>query len=121
VVMLLQYAPSWRELPRGLRRWDRLITLSNNRAVTIYLWHNMLIMATVPIIDEAYNLPFMNSDRAASVLDSTYGFWMFVVVWPLIAVAVVAFGWVEDVAAGRRARVWPSGPERRRRMSRRSA
>ncbi|MER6269765.1 acyltransferase [Streptomyces sp900105755] len=114
VVVLLQYAPSWRELPRGLRRWDRLITLSNNRAVTIYLWHNMLIMATVPIIDEAYNLPFMNSDRAASLLDSTYGFWMFVVVWPLIAVAVVAFGWVEDVAAGRRARLWPSGARRGR-------
>lgn len=35
----------------------------------------MLIMATVPIIDEVYNLPFMNSDRAASLLDSTYGFW----------------------------------------------
>ncbi|MFF4306540.1 acyltransferase [Streptomyces sp. NPDC001601] len=114
VVVLLQYAPSWRELPRGLRRWDRLITLSNNRAVTIYLWHNMLIMATVPIIDEAYNLPFMNSDRAASLLDSTYGFWMFVAVWPLIAVAVVAFGWVEDVAAGRRARLWPSGARRGR-------
>ncbi|MGY5052434.1 acyltransferase family protein, partial [Streptomyces sp. 900105755] len=121
VVVLLQYAPSWRELPRGLRRWDRFITLSNNRAVTIYLWHNMLIMATVPIIDEAYNLPFMNSDRAASLLDSTYGFWMFVVVWPLIAVAVVAFGWVEDVAAGRGARVWPSAPERRRAISRRRA
>ncbi|MGY5058065.1 acyltransferase family protein [Streptomyces sp. 900105755] len=114
VVVLLQYAPSWRELPRGLRHWDRLITLSNNRAVTIYLWHNMLITATVPIIDEAYNLPFMNSDRASGLLDSTYGFWMFVVVWPLIVVAVVAFGWVEDVAAGRGARVWPSGARRGR-------
>lgn len=41
------------------------------------------------------------------LLDSTYGFWMFVVVWPLIAVAVVAFGWVDDVAAGRRARGYP--------------
>ncbi|MEU0968437.1 acyltransferase [Streptomyces sp. NPDC005917] len=114
VVLLLQYAPSWRELPGRLRRWDRPITLSNNRAVTIYLWHNMLIMATVPIIDQAYNLPFMASDRAASLLDSTYGFWMSVVVWPLIAVAVVTFGWVEDVAAGRRARLWPDGVRRGR-------
>ncbi|MFK0287153.1 acyltransferase [Streptomyces sp. NPDC090499] len=121
VVLLLQYSPSWRELPAPLRRWDSWITLSNNRAVTIYLWHNMLIMATVPIIDEAYNLPFLASDRASGLLDSTYGFWMFAVVWPLIAVAVVAFGWVEDVAAGRRARVWPSGPERRRAASRRRA
>ncbi|MFD8816360.1 acyltransferase family protein [Streptomyces sp. NPDC059627] len=120
VLILLQYSPSWRELPGGLRRWDRLITLSNNRAVTIYLWHNMLIMATVPIIDQAYNLPFMASDRAASLLDSTYGFWMFVAVWPLIAAAVLAFGWVEDVAAGRRARMWPDGG-RRGRARRRAA
>ena len=63
--------------------------------------------ATVPIIDQAYDLPFLESDRAAGLPDSTYGFWMFVVVWPLIAVAVavVALGWVEDVVAGRRARV----------------
>ncbi|MER5520996.1 acyltransferase family protein [Streptomyces sp. NPDC002763] len=114
VVLLLQYAPSWRELPGRLRRWDRPITLANNRAVTIYLWHNMLIMATFPVIDQAYNLPFMESDRAASLLDSTYGFWTFVVVWPLIGVAVVAFGWVEDVAAGRRPRVWPDGGRRGR-------
>jgi hypothetical protein len=40
------------------------VTLSNNRAVTIYLWHNLLIMATVPIIDQLYNLPFMESDSA---------------------------------------------------------
>ncbi|GGN38620.1 acyltransferase family protein [Streptomyces fuscichromogenes] len=114
VLILLQYAPSWRELPGGLRRWDGLITLSNNRAVTIYLWHNMLIMATVPIIDLAYDLPFMASDRAAGLLDSTYGFWMFVLVWPLIAAMVTAFGWVEDAAAGRRPRLWPNGSRRGR-------
>ncbi|MEU9381655.1 acyltransferase [Streptomyces sp. NPDC048279] len=114
VVVLLQYSPSWRELPGRLRRWDRPITLANNRAVTIYLWHNMLIMATFPLLDAAYGLPFMQSDRAASLLDSTYGFWTFVAVWPLLAVAVVACGWVEDVAAGRRPRVWPDGARRGR-------
>ncbi len=57
VVILLQYSPSWQELPGRLARWDKLVTLSNNRAVTIYLWHNLLIMATVPIIDLAYKLP----------------------------------------------------------------
>ncbi|MFE3162866.1 acyltransferase [Streptomyces sp. NPDC059224] len=114
VVVLLQYSPSWRELPGRLRRWDRPITLANNRAVTVYLWHNMLIMATFPLLDRAYGLPFMQSDRAASLLDSTYGFWTFVAVWPLLAVAVVACGWVEDVAAGRRPRVWPDGARRGR-------
>ncbi len=35
-VILLQYAPSWQELPGRLARFDRLVTLANNRAVTIY-------------------------------------------------------------------------------------
>ncbi|MFF4898272.1 acyltransferase [Streptomyces sp. NPDC001068] len=119
VVLLLQYSPSWRELPGRLRRWDRPITLANNRAVTIYLWHNALIMATFPLLDAAYDLPFMSSDRAASLLDSTYGLWTFVMVWPLLALAVLAFGWVEDVAAGRSPRLWPDGPGRRHGTSRR--
>ncbi|MEU6575932.1 acyltransferase [Streptomyces sp. NPDC046805] len=109
VVILLQYSPSWRELPGRLARWDRLVTLSNNRAVTIYLWHNLLIMAAVWVVDRAYDLPFMQSDRAVAVLDSTDTLWMFVVVWPLIALAILAFGWVEDLAAKRPPRLWPDG------------
>ncbi|MFD4523056.1 acyltransferase [Streptomyces sp. NPDC058470] len=112
VVILLQYAPSWQELPGRLARWDKLVTLSNNRAVTIYLWHNMLIMATVPIIDLAYNLPFMQSERATGLLDSTYMLWMFVLVWPLIGLAIISVGWVEDLAAKRSPRLWPNGAKR---------
>jgi hypothetical protein len=63
VVILLQHSPAWRELPGRLAKWDKLVTLSNNRAVTIYLWHNMLIMATVPILDQLYELPF-HAERA---------------------------------------------------------
>jgi hypothetical protein len=109
VVILLQYSPSWQELPDSLAKWDKLVTLSNNRAVTIYLWHNMLIMATVPIIDQAYNLPFMQGDRAVAALDATYTLWMFALVWPLIGLAIVAFGWIEDIAAKRNPRLWPDG------------
>ncbi|MCN9239216.1 acyltransferase [Streptomyces sp. RY43-2] len=114
VVILLQYSPSWRELPGPLRRWDKVITLSNNRAVTIYLWHNLLIMATVPLIDLGYRLPFMQSERASSALDSTYTMWMFFLVWPLIALAIAAFGWIEDLAARRPPRLWPNGTKRNR-------
>ncbi|WP_020121256.1 acyltransferase [Streptomyces canus] len=114
VVILLQYSPSWQELPGRLARWDKLVTLSNNRAVTIYLWHNLLIMATVPIIDQAYNLPFMQTDRAVAALDATDMLWMFVLVWPLIGLAIVAFGWIEDLAARRRPRLWPNGSRRGR-------
>ncbi|MFF7525526.1 acyltransferase family protein [Streptomyces pseudovenezuelae] len=114
VVILLQYSPSWQELPGRLARWDKLVTLSNNRAVTIYLWHNMLIMATVPIIDLAYRLPFMQSDRAVAALDATDTLWMFFLVWPLIGLAILAFGWIEDLAAKRRPRLWPNGSRRGR-------
>ncbi|MFF3447109.1 acyltransferase [Streptomyces sp. NPDC002667] len=113
VVILLQYSPSWQELPGRLARWDKLVTLSNNRAVTIYLWHNMLIMATVPILDQLYNLPFMGSDAATAALDATYTLWMFVLVWPLIGLTILAFGWIEDIAARRSPRLWPNGSKSR--------
>lgn len=121
VVILLQYSPSWQELPGRLARWDKLVTLSNNRAVTIYLWHNMLIMATVPIIDLAYRLPFMQSDRAVAALDATDTVWMFFLVWPLIGLAILAFGWIEDLAAKRGPRVWPNGSRRGRGRGRAAA
>jgi peptidoglycan/LPS O-acetylase OafA/YrhL len=120
VLILLQYSPSWQKLPGRLGGWDKLVTLSNNRAVTIYLWHNLLIMATVPIIDKAYELPFMQSDRATSALDSTYTMWMFFLVWPLIGAAILAFGWIEDLAAKRSPRLWPNGA-RNARSSRKAA
>ncbi|MDQ0991196.1 acyltransferase [Streptomyces sp. V3I7] len=113
VVILLQCSPSWQRLPGRLARCDKLVTLSNNRAVTIYLWHNLLIAAAVLVVDQAYDLPFLQSDGAVAALDATDNLWMFVVVWPLIALAVVAFGWIEDLAALRRPRLWPdrTGPE----------
>ncbi len=115
VVILLQYSPSWQELPGRLAKWDKLVTLSNNRAVTIYLWHNLLIMATVPILDHLYELPFMQSERGTAALDSTYMIWMFFLVWPLIGLMVMAVGWVEDLAAKRRPRLWPNGTGKRTR------
>lgn len=130
VVILLQYAPSWPSGPSGpsgprrpgrFAKWDRLVTLSNNRAVTIYLWHNLLIMATVPVVDMAYGLPFMADARWDAALDATYGLWMAVLVWPLLGVTIVAVGWVEDLAAGRRPRLWPDGVEVSRRKGGRSS
>ncbi|MGY3202034.1 acyltransferase family protein [Streptomyces sp. TE5632] len=112
VVILLQYSPSWRELPGRLAQWDKLVTLSNNRAVTIYLWHNLLIMATVPLVDLLYRLPFMQSERGVEALSSTYTLWMFALIWPLIGLTVLAVGWVEDLAAKRRPRLWPNGAKR---------
>ncbi|NEB82314.1 acyltransferase [Streptomyces sp. SID14478] len=112
VVILLQYSPSWQQLPGRLARWDKPITLANNRAVTIYLWHNFLIMATFPLIDLLYSLPFMD-ERLSSALDTTYMVWSLVLVWPLIALAIVGVGWIEDLAAKRPPRLWPDGRKRK--------
>ncbi|MFC9017379.1 acyltransferase, partial [Streptomyces albidoflavus] len=42
----------------------------------------------------------------------TYSLWMFVLVWPLIGLMVLAVGWVEDLAAKRPPRLWPDGTRR---------
>jgi hypothetical protein len=71
-------------------------------------------MATVPILDQLYSLPFMESERATAALDSTYMIWMFFLVWPLIALAILGVGWIEDLAAQRKPRLWPNGAKKKR-------
>ncbi|NBE56006.1 acyltransferase family protein [Streptomyces boluensis] len=111
VVILLRYAPEWRQLPGRLGTLDHLVTLSNNRAVTIYLWHNLLILSTVPLLDRLWDIPFVDA-HLSGALETTYPVWMFVLVWPLIGLAVLATGWAEDLAARRRPRLWPNGRDR---------
>ncbi|MDJ1643313.1 acyltransferase family protein [Streptomyces pakalii] len=107
-VILLQYAPSWQELPGRLARFDRLVTLANNRAVTIYLWHNLLILATIPLIDLLWEIPYVDT-HLGSAVEAGYTLLMTLLIWPLLALVIVAVGWVEDVAAKRRPRLWPDG------------
>ncbi|MGW3932550.1 acyltransferase family protein [Streptomyces microflavus] len=107
-VILLQYAPSWQELPGRLARFDRLVTLANNRAVTIYLWHNLVILGTVPLIDLLWKIPYVDA-HLGSTVEATYTLLMTLLVWPLIGLVILCVGWVEDVAAKRRPRLWPDG------------
>lgn len=107
-VILLQYAPSWQELPGRLARFDRLVTLANNRAVTIYLWHNLVILATVPLIDLLWKIPYVDA-HLGSTVEAMYTLLMTLLVWPLIGLVILCVGWVEDVAAKRRPRLWPDG------------
>ncbi|MEU5328691.1 acyltransferase family protein [Streptomyces parvus] len=106
--ILLQYAPSWQELPGRLARFDRLVTLANNRAVTIYLWHNLLILATIPLLDLLWEIPYVDA-HLGSAVEAGYTLLMTLLIWPLLALTIVAVGWVEDVAAKRRPRLWPDG------------
>lgn len=110
-VILLQYAPSWRQLPGRLAGWDSLVTLANNRAVTIYLWHNLLLMAGFLLIDQLWNVPWVG-DHLGTYIDASDNALELIVIWPLIGLMILAVGWVEDVAAKRRPRLWPNGQSR---------
>ncbi|WP_415952106.1 acyltransferase family protein [Streptomyces sp. KLOTTS4A1] len=118
VAILLTYSPSWEKLPGRLAAWDRLVTLANNRAVTIYLWHNLAIAVSLALLNEVWGFSFLydafGHDLSSSFGD-TYQFWAFALAWPLIFLAIACFGWVEDIAARRKPRLWPTGPSRRER------
>ncbi|MFC8590937.1 acyltransferase family protein [Streptomyces atroolivaceus] len=112
--ILLVYAPSWKKLPGRLAGWDSLVTLANNRAVTIYLWHNLLLMAAAHLVNELWSVPWFG-DTFSTYIEQSFEVLVLIVIWPLIGLAILAFGWVEDVAAKRRPRLWPNGADRTRR------
>ncbi|MFC3989437.1 acyltransferase family protein [Actinoplanes siamensis] len=96
VLLFLRWQPGMAWLAR-LRPLDRAVTLLNARAVTVYLWHNLAIAAIWPI------LTFLTVDDLGHLEKPV----TLTVALALTAVAVVLFGWVEDLAAQRRPRLWP--------------
>ncbi|MFB7332640.1 acyltransferase family protein [Streptomyces adustus] len=84
------------------RRLDRIVTVFNARAVTIYLWHEIALILAVPLIDQFWNVPAFEKWLP---LDSQW--FMFGIGWILIVVFVLLCGWVEDVAAKKRPRLLP--------------
>jgi peptidoglycan/LPS O-acetylase OafA/YrhL len=82
-----------------MRPLDRAVTLLNSRAVTIYLWHNPAIAVSFPAGDLAQ--VWRLGDRFDNL-----GY--FAVALGLVAVAVAAVGWVEDLTARRRPRLLPA-------------
>lgn len=85
-----------------LRRLDRLVTVFNARAVTVYLWHELALILAVPLIDRCWDVPAF---EAYLPLESQW--FLLGVGWALIAGFVLLFGWVEDVAARKRPRLLP--------------
>ncbi|MFD8074216.1 acyltransferase family protein [Streptomyces sp. NPDC059718] len=110
VALLLRVSPAWDRLPRPIARLDGPVTLLNARAVTFYLWHEIALIASVPLIDQLWNFRLLEY-HVPWLLESDW--FQFVVVWPLIGLLLVCFGWAEDLAARRPARLWP-WPRRRR-------
>ncbi|MFF0225999.1 acyltransferase [Streptomyces sp. NPDC004629] len=85
-----------------LPRTDRIVTVCNARAVTIYLWHEIALVLAVPLIDRFWDVPAFERYLP---LDSQW--FMFGIGWILIAVFVLLCGWVEDLAARKRPRLLP--------------
>ncbi|MGW4301936.1 acyltransferase family protein [Streptomyces sp. NPDC004646] len=106
VLLLLHLSPSWPVWPRLLRPFDRLITLLNSRAVTIYLWHNICILIASTLWDQLWRFETLEL-HFTWLLESSWP--ELAVTWVLVALCVLAFGWVEDLAARRRPRLWPDG------------
>ncbi|WP_181954147.1 acyltransferase family protein [Kocuria coralli] len=108
--VLMRISPRWQQFPRPLRFLDGFVTLLNNRAVTVYLWHNLLIALTVPIMEPVYE-----SEAAWELmprfLETSWP--PFILTWLMLAVVLCAVGWVEDIAAKRRPRLWPTGRRER--------
>ncbi|GAA3922060.1 acyltransferase family protein [Actinoplanes auranticolor] len=102
VLLALRWQPDMAWLERK-PRLDGAVNLLNARAVTIYLWHNIAIAAIWPVLTVLAldDLGFLDGpiDLVASLA--------------LTMAAVVAFGWVEDLAARRKPRFWPTEGGRR--------
>lgn len=101
VLLLLRLRPACAWLGRRPVA-ARVVKVFNARAVTVYLWHEVALMVSVPLIDLMWNVPALEQRLP---LGSTW--FQFGVAWVLIAAAVVLLGWVEDVAAKRRPRLLP--------------
>ncbi|MFE5677670.1 acyltransferase family protein [Streptomyces erythrochromogenes] len=116
VAILLHVSPSWDRWPRPLERWNGLISLLNSRAVSVYLWHQVALVVAIPLIDPLWSVPFFY-DNLRWLLASQW--FTLLVAIPLLGLLVLAFGWVEDVAAKRRPRLlpYPRRPRGRRRAA----
>ncbi|MFI5495960.1 acyltransferase [Actinoplanes sp. NPDC051859] len=100
VLALLRLNPSLAWLGR-MPLVQKLVAALNNRAVTIYLWHNVVITVAILIGDR---LGLWDLGRGALVY---FGFTC--IALSLLTATVFGLGWVEDLAARRRPRLrpWP--------------
>ncbi|WP_306213678.1 acyltransferase family protein [Actinoplanes sp. RD1] len=98
VLVVLRWQPDMTWLSY-LRPVDRTVSLLNNRAVTVYLWHNIAIAAIWPV------LTLLALDDLGGGMEGPVSL---ATTLALTALAVLLFGWAEDLAAKRRPRLWPA-------------
>jgi peptidoglycan/LPS O-acetylase OafA/YrhL len=98
VLALLRWSPGMGWLAR-VRPLNGFVSVLNNRAVTIYLWHNVAITIAVLLFDplKLWLIPTQGLEEAVD----------FAIALVTLAAAVLALGWVEDIAARRKPRFSP--------------
>jgi peptidoglycan/LPS O-acetylase OafA/YrhL len=97
VLLVLRWRPPMGWLAR-VRPLDGVVTLLNARAVTVYLWHNIAIAAVWPILTIVALDDLGGWDGPVDLVAALL----------LTGVALLAFGWAEDLAARRPPRLWPA-------------
>jgi peptidoglycan/LPS O-acetylase OafA/YrhL len=106
VLLLLRFYPSFEWMARR-RLLDRTVSALNARAMTVYLWGNTAGAAAIAL-EHRYGAAswygYGNVGLSRTV--------QYALAWALIGLAVLALGWVEDVAGRRPARLLPWGGPR---------
>jgi peptidoglycan/LPS O-acetylase OafA/YrhL len=97
VLVVMRWQPTIHWLER-VRPVGAAITLLNARAVTVYLWHNVMIAVAWPLLGYL----------ALDDLGVLNGPVTLATVLVLTATVTMMFGWVEDLAARRRPRLFPT-------------
>lgn len=98
VLVLMRWSPGMAWLAK-VRPLDGFVSMVNNRAVTIYLWHNVAITIAVALFDplKLWEIPTQGLEEVAD----------FAIAMAFLAASVLGFGWVEDIAARRKPRMSP--------------
>lgn len=95
VLVLMRWHPDTSWL-RRMRWLDRTVAIVNARAVTIYVWHDAAIVLTSMFIH-------ITRRHVNHLVELP-------IVLVLTAIAMILFGWVEDLAARRRPTLLPAPP-----------
>ncbi|WP_025619928.1 acyltransferase family protein [Salinispora cortesiana] len=77
--------------------FSRLVTLTNRRALTVYLWHMAFVAALTPLVDV---VGWSHQNLLGLAI-------RVVLVFALLGVVILLVGWVEDIAARRRPELIP--------------